>query len=145
MLQRRKETKNPKNIPPNVLYENCSHFWEFFRFLGVVFFDFWGSNNNFKPCHHIEFNTQNPNPIFKITISFTKTPKKPKHFRKKRNCSKYFGNFQKSTIFKNSNCYFAFSTRSIIHIFLFLKMFGKFQIIRIFIISIIFVGEFSKF
>ena len=28
------------------------------------------SKNAFKPCHHIEFNTTNSNPIFKITISF---------------------------------------------------------------------------
>ena len=38
------------------------------------------SKNNFKPCHHIEFNTLNPNPILKITISFTKTPNKSKYF-----------------------------------------------------------------
>ena len=38
------------------------------------------SKNNFKPCHHIEFNTLNPNPILKITISFTKTPPKSKYF-----------------------------------------------------------------
>ena len=30
MLQRRKGTENPKNIPPNVPYENCSHFWDMF-------------------------------------------------------------------------------------------------------------------
>ena len=35
----------------------------------------------FKPCHHIELNTKNPNPILKITIHFTKTPKMPKYFR----------------------------------------------------------------
>ena len=39
------------------------------------------SKNVFKPCHHIDFNTTNPNPILRITISFTKTPKKPKYFR----------------------------------------------------------------
>ena len=42
------------------------------------------SKHIFKPCHHIDFNTTNPNPILKITISFTKTPKKQKHSRKKR-------------------------------------------------------------
>ena len=31
MLQRRKGTKNPKNIPPNVPCENCSHFWDIFE------------------------------------------------------------------------------------------------------------------
>ena len=33
----------------------------------------------FKVCSHIELNTQNPNPIFKITICFTKTQKMPKY------------------------------------------------------------------
>ena len=42
------------------------------------------SKNTFKLCHHIDFNTTNPNPILKTTIPFTKTPKKPKHFRTKR-------------------------------------------------------------
>ena len=79
------------------MYENCSHFWEIFRFRGVDVFDFLGSKNIFNLCHHIEFNTQNPNPILKITIPFTKTPKKPKHFRKKRKISKIhkIQNFQK--------------------------------------------------
>ena len=53
-----------------------------FVFLGVVIFRFWGSENIFNLCSHIELNTQNPNPIFKITISFTKTPQMPKYFRK---------------------------------------------------------------
>ena len=43
--QRRKGTQNPKNIPPNVPYENCSHFWEKNRFGGVDFFDFGGRKN----------------------------------------------------------------------------------------------------
>ena len=30
------------------------------------------SNNIFKPCSHIQLNTQNPNPIFKLTIYYTK-------------------------------------------------------------------------
>ena len=34
--------------------------------------------NTFKPCSHIELNTQNPNPIFKITICFTKYTKNAK-------------------------------------------------------------------
>ena len=55
----------------------------FFSILGGRIFDFLESKNIFNPCLYIEFNTQNPNPIFKITIPFTKTPKKPKHFRKR--------------------------------------------------------------
>ena len=43
--ERRKGTKNPKNIPPNVPYENCSHFWETFQFSWGQFFDFWGRKN----------------------------------------------------------------------------------------------------
>ena len=31
-------------------------------------FDFWGSKDIFKVCSNIQKNTQNPNPIFKITI-----------------------------------------------------------------------------
>ena len=27
---RRKGTKNPETIPPDVPYENCSHFWDIF-------------------------------------------------------------------------------------------------------------------
>ena len=42
VLQRRKGTKNPKNIPQNVSYENCSHFCEFFNFLIFFCFVFWG-------------------------------------------------------------------------------------------------------
>ena len=42
----------------------------------------------FNLCSHIESNTQNPNPIFKIRISFTKTPKMPKYFRNFGNISK---------------------------------------------------------
>ena len=73
------------------------------------------SKNIFKPCHHIEFNTLNPNPILKITISFTKTPKSQNTF----DFLKFFGNFKKSQIFKNSNFYFVLCIRSIIHILLF--------------------------
>ena len=53
----------------------------FFDFGGVVFFDFGGSRNIFNLCSHMELNTQNPNPIFKITICFTKTLNTPKCFR----------------------------------------------------------------
>ena len=38
------------------------------------------SKNIFKPCSHIEFNTTNPNTIFKITICFTKYPKSQNTF-----------------------------------------------------------------
>ena len=38
------------------------------------------SKNIFKVCSHIQKNTKNPNPIFKIAIYFTKTPKMPKYF-----------------------------------------------------------------
>ena len=37
--------------------------------------DSWGhvsSNNLCKPCSHIQSNTQNLNPIFKISICYTK-------------------------------------------------------------------------
>ena len=37
MLLARKGTKNPKNITPNVPYENCPHFWEINRFFGGRF------------------------------------------------------------------------------------------------------------
>ena len=43
-------------------------------FWGSMFFDFGGSKNVFNLCSHIELNTQNPNPTFKITICLTKTP-----------------------------------------------------------------------
>ena len=42
MLQQRKGPKNPKHIPPNVPYENCSHFCEHFRFFGGRTFSILG-------------------------------------------------------------------------------------------------------
>ena len=42
---------------------------------------FLGPKNIFNLCSHIELNTQNPNPIFKITTCFTETPKMSKCFR----------------------------------------------------------------
>ena len=48
--------------------------------------------NTFNLCSHIELNTQNPNPILTISISFTKTPKTPKHFR-------FFGIYSEIEIF----------------------------------------------
>ena len=83
-----KGTNNPTNIPPNVSYENCSHFWENFRFFGGSIFRFGGSKQIFNLCSHIELITQNPYPIFKIAICFTKTPNMPKHFQT-------FGKFSK--------------------------------------------------
>ena len=77
------------------------------------------SKHIFKPCHQIEFNTTNPNPIFKITISFTKTSKKSKYFH----VLKHFGTFQKSKVFRNSFFYFLLCIRSIIYIFIFLYIY----------------------
>ena len=102
--------KNPKQISPQMFRTKIVHTSGiFFDFGGVVFFDFLGSKNIFNPCSHIEFNTQNPNPIFKITISFTKTPNKPKYFRKKRTFSKQI---------KKLKFYFVLCISSIIHIFI---------------------------
>ena len=39
------------------------------------------SKNIFNLCSHIELNTQNPNPIVKITIPFTKLPNMQKYCR----------------------------------------------------------------
>ena len=39
---------------------------------GKSIFSIFGSKNVFNLCSHIELNTQNPNPIFKITIYYTK-------------------------------------------------------------------------
>jgi hypothetical protein len=46
MLQRRKGTQNPKTIPPNVPYENCSHFSEIVRLLGGRTFSILGVEND---------------------------------------------------------------------------------------------------
>ena len=84
--------KNPK-ISPQMFRTKIVHTsGKMFDFGGSIFSTFWGSRNIFNPCSHIEFNTQNPNPISKIAISFTKTPKKPKHFRKKRTLLGHFKN-----------------------------------------------------
>ena len=48
----------------NVPYENCSHVWETFRY--------FSPKHIFKPCSHIQSNTQNPKPIFKISVYYTK-------------------------------------------------------------------------
>ena len=58
--------KIPKVFPP------------IFDFSGVSFFRPFGSKNIFNPCWYIELSTQNPNPILKFTISFTKAPPKTK-------------------------------------------------------------------
>ena len=59
-------TKDPQTSQTNDQYENCSHFWDIFGFCERM------SKKHLKPCSHIELNTQNPNPIFKITIYCTK-------------------------------------------------------------------------
>ena len=74
------------------------------------------SKNTFKPCHHIEFNTTNPNPIFKSTISFIQTPEMPNYFRKLGNFW-MFWKIQKSKNYKKSNVYFVLCISSIIRIF----------------------------
>ena len=50
-------------------------FWDIFEHFWI-----WGEKHNFKPCSHIELNTQNPNTIVKITIYYTKYPTMPKQF-----------------------------------------------------------------
>ena len=107
----------PQKYPPKCFVRKLFTLLGKFSIWGVDFFDFLVSKNIFNPCLYIEFNTENPNPILKITISFTKTPKKPKHFRKKRKFCKYFGKFQKPKFFKNPHFYFAFCTHSTIRIF----------------------------
>ena len=42
-------TQNPKHIPPNSSYENCSHFWDIFGRKNQQ-----NSTNVFKPCSHIQ-------------------------------------------------------------------------------------------
>ena len=73
--------KIPK-ISPRMFRTKIVHTSEiFFDLGGGSIFRFWGSKNIFNLCSHIELNTQNPNPIFKITICFTKTPTTPTYFR----------------------------------------------------------------
>ena len=72
--------KIPKISPPMFRTKIVHTSGKMFDFLGVDF-RFGGTKNIFNLCSHIELNTQNPNPILKFTISFTKTPTKPKHFR----------------------------------------------------------------
>ena len=83
----------------------------------------------------MEFNTQNPNPILKITIPFTKTPKKQKHFRNKtiffRNILENFKNptFSKTHIFILHSLHvpqFIFSYIFLLF-FCFFEKCGKFQ------------------
>ena len=64
--------KIPNNLEQNGQYENCSHFWDFLKIFENMF------TNTFKPCYHIELNTQNPNTIIKITICYTKYPQNVK-------------------------------------------------------------------
>ena len=74
----------PQKYPPKCFVRKLFTLLGFLSISGGRFVRFGGSKKIFNLCSHIEFNTQNPNPILKITIPFTKTPKKPKHFRKKR-------------------------------------------------------------
>ena len=87
-------------ITSNVPYENCSHFCDCFRFVGGRCFRFGGSNNIFNPCSYIELNTQNPNPILKFAICFTKT----------QNCQNTFEILEKirksKNVFKECILYF---------------------------------------
>ena len=46
-------------------------------------FDILPSKNIFKPCSHIQSNTQNPTPIFKVSIYYTKHTNMSKHIFKK--------------------------------------------------------------
>ena len=95
----------PQKYPPKCFVRKLFTLLGKFSILGgLVFSTFGGSKNNFNPCHHIEFNTQNPNPILKITIPFTKTPKKPKHFRKRRNILDVFG-FSKNPKFSKTQTF----------------------------------------
>ena len=86
----------PQKYPSKCFVRKLFTLLGFFRFWGVDFFDFLESKNIFNLCLYIEFNTQNPNPILKITISFTKTPKKPKHYRKRRKKNRKISKFSKT-------------------------------------------------
>ena len=72
--------KIPKTSPQMVRTKIVHTSGNFFDFRGVDSFVFLVSENIFNPCSNIEFNTQNPNPILKITISLTKTPKNQNTF-----------------------------------------------------------------
>ena len=60
------------------------------------------SKSIFKVCSHVQKNTQNPNPIFKITIYYTKYTQNAKLHSK---CWKVLEN---SKSFKKSNCLFLY-------------------------------------
>ena len=63
-------TTNPKKIPQNISYENCSHFWN------VI------SKNHIFSISYIQKKTHNPNIISKISIYNTKYNKNTKIFSK---------------------------------------------------------------
>ena len=82
----------------NFLYKNTKHaktlsiFWNFSKKKN-------GWISKIEKCQNIfldhvtiviEFNTTNPNPILKITISFAQTPKMPKYCRKFGFLGKYW-------------------------------------------------------
>ena len=101
--------KNPK-ISPQMFRTKIVHTSGIcFDFLGVDVFDFLGSKNIFNLCSHIELNTQNPNPTFKIATCFTKTPKLPKHFR-------FFVARKSLKDSKHPNIYFVICIKCLIHI-----------------------------
>ena len=84
-LSRARRVRGPKilKISPQMFRTKFVHTsGKMFDFRGGGrLFSIWGVENIFNPCSHIELNTPNPNPVFKITICFTKTQTMPKHFR----------------------------------------------------------------
>ena len=104
----------PKNIERNGQYENCSHFWDsFYLFYFYLFRKM--IKNTFKPCSHIRSTTQNPNPVFKITIYYTKYTNNVKilstllkMLEKTKNNNNRTFNFLFGIIYKFHNSYFVF-------------------------------------
>ena len=98
-------TTNPKMYQTNRPYENFSHFWVIFGFCFERL-----SKHILNPCSHIEFNTQNPNPIIKIPLYCTKYPQHAKIL------SNFWNKWDKSKTFKTSDSYFIIYISCIIHI-----------------------------
>ena len=101
-------TPSPKQILSTEIVHTSGTFLIFFEKCQTLFFNHVPI---YSQIHRIRIRYS------KLQFPFTKTPKKPKHFRKKLIVSKYFGKFQKFKMFKNPIFYFAFCTRSTIHIF----------------------------